>query len=669
MTKLSVFLMTMGIISTITASSAAGNKADADVLYEEGVEFLKKAQYIRASAKLEKAYSLNPDWKYLEAIGNAQLGEEKNEAALKSFKTFLKKGGRKIPKSRRETVQKKVDQLERQKKRDANFDKAKAHYDKGVALYNQKNYEKAIIQFEAAYELYDEYIVVKKIADTELALGNKSRALEAYKKYLVDGGNRIDGKTRKSVERTVTNLEKEFTHHQNQKEAAALFKKGQAHVKGKEYDQAIDALSSAYQKYPYTESLYLLGQAETGRANYAAAINNYNNYLKKIGKNITPEKRNAVKKEIARLNALAQKDADQEKAAQHMERGDSYAAAGKYSKAFNEYKRAYALNGDYRVIKSIALTYEKQGRLADAIDAYKKYLSRGEINITTTEQEEMEAHIAKLEEQLQAAQIQKKAMGRFKAGLGYFEKAEFEKASIEFEHAYINDPDYKILGWQAATEAKLKHYEKAIELYRSYLEEGGTSITAERRVKTEQQIEKLENLVAKAKAPAPPVQPEVNSPEPETKQQSPEPSANVLQKQQEQEAPQYTPPPPKKERKSFDPDPGKRVWTWVAAGLSGVGIGGAITCGIIAKKEQDKIDSVCPDGVCPPEYIDGAQDRQNTVKTLTTLRNVSIGVAAGSLAAGIALYFLEPEYIPNPKVSLTPSVDKNAAGLILTGRF
>jgi len=108
-----------------------------------------------------------------------------------------------------------------------------------------------------------------------------------------------------------------------------------------------------------------------------------------------------------------------------------------------------------------------------------------------------------------------------------------------------------------------------------------------------------------------------------------------------------------------------RLWTWVAFGVGGAGVVGAVITGSMSmSRDSDRRDK-CPDGQCPASLSGDA----DAVETLALATDVLIGVAAVGVAAGVALYFLEPDLVGNGEVSVAPTAWNDGAGLTLGGRF
>ena len=72
---------------------------------------------------------------------------------------------------------------------------AKAHYDKGVMLYNLGHFTESITEFEQAYQIDSAPILLYNIAQAHRQLGNNERAAFFYRRYIEaapDAPNRAD---------------------------------------------------------------------------------------------------------------------------------------------------------------------------------------------------------------------------------------------------------------------------------------------------------------------------------------------------------------------------------------------------------------------------------------------------------------------------------------------
>lgn len=82
---------------------------------------------------------------------------------------------------------------------------AKAHFNKGTALYSQARYEEAITEFEAAYRVKPHGVINYNLAQCYEKLGDIAKALGKYQDYLREVP---DAKDRSTVEAAIANLQR-----------------------------------------------------------------------------------------------------------------------------------------------------------------------------------------------------------------------------------------------------------------------------------------------------------------------------------------------------------------------------------------------------------------------------------------------------------------------------
>lgn len=77
---------------------------------------------------------------------------------------------------------------------------ARKHFAQGVAFVDEQRLPEALAEFEKCYALYPAYATLYNIAQLHAALGDPVAAVEAFEKYLADGGAAIAPKQRARVE-------------------------------------------------------------------------------------------------------------------------------------------------------------------------------------------------------------------------------------------------------------------------------------------------------------------------------------------------------------------------------------------------------------------------------------------------------------------------------------
>lgn len=84
---------------------------------------------------------------------------------------------------------------------------ARAHYKKGLELYEDHAFDAALIEFQRAYDTAPSYKILYNLALVYLQLNDWAGALRSFKGYLDEGGKKIDQKRRTEVERELKKLE------------------------------------------------------------------------------------------------------------------------------------------------------------------------------------------------------------------------------------------------------------------------------------------------------------------------------------------------------------------------------------------------------------------------------------------------------------------------------
>jgi tetratricopeptide (TPR) repeat protein len=82
---------------------------------------------------------------------------------------------------------------------EATVKEAREHYEAGLALYSDGEFQRAAIEFDRAYELVPNYRALYNIGQVRIQLHNYARATKALQAYLKEGGTKIDAERKKSV--------------------------------------------------------------------------------------------------------------------------------------------------------------------------------------------------------------------------------------------------------------------------------------------------------------------------------------------------------------------------------------------------------------------------------------------------------------------------------------
>ncbi len=96
-----------------TAANAPAEKANpkAAAAFKSGIELFKKGEYSKAAEAFRRANELNPSWKLLYNIGQAEAAAGRSGLALVSFEEYISRGGDEIGPERQLQVLKEIQRL------------------------------------------------------------------------------------------------------------------------------------------------------------------------------------------------------------------------------------------------------------------------------------------------------------------------------------------------------------------------------------------------------------------------------------------------------------------------------------------------------------------------------------------------------------------------------
>lgn len=85
-------------------------------------------------------------------------------------------------------------------------ERARVHYDRGLQLFNEDNYDAALFEFDRAYELAPSYKILYNTGRIQRQQNNYAAAMRSYERYLREGGAGVPAERRTEVERELTVL-------------------------------------------------------------------------------------------------------------------------------------------------------------------------------------------------------------------------------------------------------------------------------------------------------------------------------------------------------------------------------------------------------------------------------------------------------------------------------
>ena len=100
----------------------------------------------------------------------------------------------------------KVDEGDAGVDEEAVHEEARIHWRQGVILFEEDDYEAALVEFRKAWELRPSYKILYNIGQVEFLLKHYARALEAFEKYIEDGADEIEQGRRDEVVKEIETL-------------------------------------------------------------------------------------------------------------------------------------------------------------------------------------------------------------------------------------------------------------------------------------------------------------------------------------------------------------------------------------------------------------------------------------------------------------------------------
>ncbi len=104
----------LGLMVIISSNGFCQDKtAEAKAAFDSGVDAFNKGSYLDAAEAFRQANRLKPTWALLFNIGQSEAAARRYGLAYEAFEEYISKGGDDISETRRETVLKEMDRLQR----------------------------------------------------------------------------------------------------------------------------------------------------------------------------------------------------------------------------------------------------------------------------------------------------------------------------------------------------------------------------------------------------------------------------------------------------------------------------------------------------------------------------------------------------------------------------
>ncbi len=189
---------------TATPARADDSREVARVHYARGLDLANRNAYAEALQEFNQAYIVSPEFAVLYNIGQCHVALGHPTEATEALTRYLRDGGERIPPARREAVKAQLELLAARRQsepeppatgqtpaQDDARDVARARVARGIELASHNRYAAALIEFGQAYATSPDFVTLYNIGQCHVALGHPLEAIEAFAKYLRDGGEQV----------------------------------------------------------------------------------------------------------------------------------------------------------------------------------------------------------------------------------------------------------------------------------------------------------------------------------------------------------------------------------------------------------------------------------------------------------------------------------------------
>ncbi|MEW6429991.1 MAG: PEGA domain-containing protein [Myxococcota bacterium] len=101
----------LGVAPGSPAEAAPHSRKEAAERFQKGVGLYKEGDYAAALAEFRAAYEASPTWEVLYNIGLTERRLFRYGQAVQTFARYLEEGGKRVPKDRRDNVQRELEQI------------------------------------------------------------------------------------------------------------------------------------------------------------------------------------------------------------------------------------------------------------------------------------------------------------------------------------------------------------------------------------------------------------------------------------------------------------------------------------------------------------------------------------------------------------------------------
>ena len=197
------------VLGTPPTAHADNSREVARAHYARGVELAGKNDYGQALQEFNQAYIVSPEFAVLYNIGECHIALGHPTEAVEAQSRYLREGGDRMSPARRELVRAQLELLESGHTPGAPGppqgeaapalaaaslaarETARAHVARGNDLAAHNQYGAALREFTDAYATDGDSATLYNIGQCHVALGHPVEAIDAFSRYLADGGERV----------------------------------------------------------------------------------------------------------------------------------------------------------------------------------------------------------------------------------------------------------------------------------------------------------------------------------------------------------------------------------------------------------------------------------------------------------------------------------------------
>ena len=198
------------VLRTASVARADDFRDVARAHYARGVQLAGESGYAEALQEFNQAYIVSPEFAVLYNIGECHIALGHTVEAIEALSRYLRDGGERVPAPRRQLVRQQLEMLEARRAADpgprasaaptpeptgsaalAAREMARAQVARGDDLAARNQYAAALRAYSDAYATHADFSTLYSIGHCHVALGHPVEAIDAFKQYLLDGGDRV----------------------------------------------------------------------------------------------------------------------------------------------------------------------------------------------------------------------------------------------------------------------------------------------------------------------------------------------------------------------------------------------------------------------------------------------------------------------------------------------